>query len=75
MQHLPKKMSDMRSAYNRIFRIDTESENLSEQQLIFLSRNKSKSPNLEKPIKEMDFEENQKGYGTSISEKKQNHFH
>ncbi|MBU8769048.1 hypothetical protein [Cytobacillus oceanisediminis] len=70
MQHLPKKMSDMRSAYNRIFRIDTESENLSEQQLIFLSRNKSKSPNLEKPIKEMDFEENQKGYGTSISEKK-----
>lgn len=74
MQHLPKKMSDMRSAYNRIFRIDTESENLSDQQLIFLSRNKSKSQNLEKPIKEMDFEENQKGYGTSISEKKPKSF-
>lgn len=67
-------MSDMRSAYNRIFRIDTESENLSEQQLIFFSRNKSKSPNLEKPIIEMDFEENQGRYDKSISEKKTKSF-
>ncbi|RBP96511.1 hypothetical protein DFO70_101323 [Cytobacillus firmus] len=68
-------MSDMRSTYNRIYRIDKDSDNpMEQQQLFFYTGNDSKSPKSAEPDNKLDSEENQKDTGRSISGKKTKSF-
>ncbi|MCS0826025.1 hypothetical protein NX029_19060 [Cytobacillus firmus] len=68
-------MSDMRSAYNRIYRIGKDSDNpLEQQQLFFYTGNDLKSPKSAELDNKLDSGENQKDTGRSISGKKTKSF-
>ncbi|MGY6210930.1 hypothetical protein ACXEO8_13150 [Cytobacillus firmus] len=67
-------MSDMRSAYNRIYRTDQDSDNPMEQQQLFFNSGNEKSPKPAEPNIKIQTEENHKETARPISRKKTKSF-
>ncbi|XIH33034.1 hypothetical protein C1N70_12170 [Cytobacillus firmus] len=67
-------MSDMRSAYNRIYRIDQDSDNPMEQQQLFFYSGNEKSPKPAEPNNKLQTEEIQKETARPIFRKKTKSF-
>ncbi|MBG9547234.1 hypothetical protein [Cytobacillus firmus] len=75
MQHLPMYMSDMRSAYNRIYRIDADTGNpMEQQQFLFYTGNDSKSQKPAEAVNEEEPKKDQKAAGNSFTRGKTKSF-
>ncbi|EWG10240.1 hypothetical protein [Cytobacillus firmus] len=75
MQHLPMYMSDMRSAYNRIYRIDADTGNpLEQQQFFFYTGNNSKNHESAEAVNEEESKKVQKAAGNSVTREKTKSF-
>ncbi|PAE26328.1 hypothetical protein [Bacillus sp. 7894-2] len=68
MQHLPMYMSDMRSAYNRIYRIDADTGNpMEQQQFFFYTGNNSNSQEPAEAVDEKESKKDQKAAWNSFN--------